>query len=158
MVIRLHLTGGVTFPPRRNSAVFMRPPPGLPSDSWKHRDRGPRGGCRRPWSVSHKSAGYTLRYAASNSIPSPPKPCKFILETNSLVKKEIINQKRDYCGCNVQVWFTRKTERIWRHVEQRRLRHASFRIVIHNLNQTPHKKPHAEKMLQKCVFVFNCLL
>lgn len=137
MVIRLHLIGGVTFPPRRNSAVFMRPPPGLPSDSWKHRDCGPRGGCRRPWSVSHKSAGYTGPYDIPLQIryPSPPKPCQFILETNSLVKKEIINPKKDYCGFYVQVWFTRKTERIWRHAEQRRLRYASFRIVIYNLNQ-----------------------
>lgn len=60
MVIWLHLTGGVIFPLSRNSAVFFWPPRGLPSDSRDQRHRGrPRGGCRRPWRVLHKAAGYT---------------------------------------------------------------------------------------------------
>lgn len=64
MVIWLHLTGGGTFPPRRNSALSMRPPRGLPPDSREQRSCGrPRGGCGRPWSTLHKSAGYAAQCA-----------------------------------------------------------------------------------------------
>lgn len=120
MEIWLHLTGGVIFPLRRNSAVFFWPPRGLPSDGRERRHRGrPRGGCRRPWRVFHEAAGYTGHCVILLPFRRPH------LDTNGVymfnlslkpdgnefpVEKWNDGTKKRRRGSNTHVCFTKKTE------------------------------------------------